>query len=360
MKPLHVLTASQQVAQYLKNEIGKGVWTEFLPGENLLINELQIGRNTIRGALEQLENEGLVVSDGPGKRRRIVGRKKASVQKNLRVRILLYEKQDQGDADISMLLVELREAGFDVEFASKSLHDLGMDVDRVARHVDKNPADAWITSSCSREVNQWFSKQPVPVLAMYGRYTGLEIASAFPTLAYSMIDGVRRMIDLGHKRIVMFVRAERRKPVMGYAERLFVDELEAAGIETSGYHLPDWEESSEGLCQRLDQLFQITPPTAIIFQEVPLAIAARCYLSDRGIVSPRDVSLMVTDYHPCLEWSKPLLAHLEWEYRPVVRRIVRWAQNVARGKEDLQQVGTPSRFIEGGTIGHVPIGRGVG
>jgi len=34
-----------------------------------------------------------------------------------------------------------------------------------------------------------------------------------------------------------------------------------------------------------------------------------------------------------------------------VRRIVRWAENVARGKSDIRQVLTPARFVDGGTVG---------
>jgi hypothetical protein len=37
----------------------------------------------------------------------------------------------------------------------------------------------------------------------------------------------------------------------------------------------------------------------------------------------------------------------------VVRRVVRWADNVARGKEDRRQTLTKMEFIEGGTIGPV-------
>ena len=37
----------------------------------------------------------------------------------------------------------------------------------------------------------------------------------------------------------------------------------------------------------------------------------------------------------------------------MVRRIVRWAANVSRGKHDLRQTLTPAEFVPGGTIGPV-------
>jgi hypothetical protein len=40
--------------------------------------------------------------------------------------------------------------------------------------------------------------------------------------------------------------------------------------------------------------------------------------------------------------------------RPIVRRIVRWADNIAKGKTDLRQSFTKSSFVQGGTIGPAP------
>lgn len=37
--------------------------------------------------------------------------------------------------------------------------------------------------------------------------------------------------------------------------------------------------------------------------------------------------------------------------RPVVRGVVRWANDVARGREERRQVLTEAGFVEGGTIG---------
>jgi len=54
------------------------------------------------------------------------------------------------------------------------------------------------------------------------------------------------------------------------------------------------------------------------------------------------------------EWCKPSIAHIRWDSRTVVRRIVRWANNVARGKEDKRQTETKAEFVAGGTVGPVP------
>lgn len=354
MKNLRIRSASGQLAEHLKEEIRAGIWTERMPGETWLVTNLRVGRDTVRAALAQLEEEGVLVSQGQGKQRRIVMGGGKDTARNIRVRILLYEKQARGDIDNSSLLTQLLEAGFDAAFSAKSLKDLGMDVERVSRYVKQNSADAWVVSAASREVLEWFAGQPVPALAMYGRHYGLPIAAAYPVMISGQTEAVRRLVDLGHKRIVMVTREERRKPYLSRPEQAFIDELEAVGITTGDYNLPDWEESREGLGRLLNELFRISPPTALIFQEAQLFIAARSHLADRGITAPRDVSLVVAESDPSFGWSDPMPSHIHWDYRPVVRRVVRWVKNVAQGKDDRLKSGTESKFVEGGTIGPVP------
>ncbi|MFN7342838.1 MAG: substrate-binding domain-containing protein, partial [bacterium] len=79
---------------------------------------------------------------------------------------------------------------------------------------------------------------------------------------------VRRLINLGHRRIVMMVREERRKPTPGLSERAFIQELESNGIKTGSYNLPDWEDNVDDFHRCLNSLFKHTPPTALILDEM--------------------------------------------------------------------------------------------
>jgi DNA-binding transcriptional regulator YhcF (GntR family) len=175
------------LADYFKEEIRAGRWTDRMPGENWLMKNLQVGRGTVRTALAQLEEEGALVSHGQGKQRRIEMSRKGDTTRKIPVKIFLYEKQARGDIDNTILLAELLEAGIDAGFEGKFLKDLGMDVERVARHVKRNPADAWVVSAASREVLEWFSGQATPAIAMYGRHKELPIAAAYTIMIPGMI-----------------------------------------------------------------------------------------------------------------------------------------------------------------------------
>ncbi|MEJ6702340.1 MAG: substrate-binding domain-containing protein, partial [Akkermansiaceae bacterium] len=231
------------------------------------------------------------------------------------------------------------------------LTTLGMKVSRIRKMVKSTEADAWLVGAGSIEGLKWLSEQPAPAFALFGRMNGLPIAGTKPDKAAPLADAMRQLIDLGHRRISMLTQSTRRLPVPGRFERLFLKELESHGIPTSSYNLPDWDDSTEGLYQALDTLFKTTPPTALILEEAPLLIATQQFLLSRGLRVPQDVSLISTDNDPHFSWCTPSIAHIHWDNRPVVRRVVKWAANISRGKKDISQKLTPAEFIAGGTIG---------
>jgi LacI family transcriptional regulator len=182
-----------------------------------------------------------------------------------------------------------------------------------------------VVVSGSREILKWFSRQPKPAFALFGRRGQVSIAAVGPDKAPHFAAATRRLIELGHRRISLMCRRHRRLPQPGLPEQAFLNELAAHGIPTGTFNLPDWEESKKGFVTLLDSLFGATPPTALIVEETFLFNAAFHYLAKRGLRVPQDVSLVCTDDNPDFAWCEPSVTHIRWDYRPVVRRVVRWA-----------------------------------
>jgi DNA-binding LacI/PurR family transcriptional regulator len=291
-----------------------------------------------------------LVAQGPGRHRRIHLPKKPETT-SLRMGILTGTPESCREGYMIELQHKLNDAGHTVFFAPKYLFDLKMDVKRVAAMVKQTPADVWLVVAGSREVLEWFINQKMTVFALFGRRRELPIASAGPDKIPAMASVARELIRLGHRRIVMLTRLVRRLPEPGAVEQAFLDELAGHGIQPSSYHLPDWEETIEGFNACLEMLFRFTPPTAMIVDEAPFFVAVQQFLVERAIRVPGDVSLVCTDASPDFEWCRPSVAHIRWDSRPLVRRIVRWAANVSRGRKDLQQTFTAAEFVPGGTIG---------
>lgn len=325
-----------------------------MPGRDKLVSELGVSGNTMEAALRQLRKEGLLDSGGAGRKRRIL---LPDIQKprSYRVGLFLFESADAEQYEVVKLGHQLFEAGHSLTIAEKTLLEMRMDVRRIARSVEKSNMDAWVVFSGSWDVLEWFSTQPTPVFALYGRRRGLPIAGIGPDKPSAYAAVTRRLLELGHRRVVLLAHRNRRIPEPGASERAFLDELEAGGITPGQYHLPDWQESPDGLNRQLEALFLSTPPTALILDELRLYLAAQQFLLHRGLRVPQDVSMVCTDSHPNFAWCTPSPSHIHWDPKPVTRRILRWVSHVARGLDDRRQSLINAKFVEGGTIGrHKP------
>ncbi|MCF7676222.1 MAG: substrate-binding domain-containing protein [Akkermansiaceae bacterium] len=358
MTDWHRTTTSKQLADYLCGELTNGRWHGTMPGVIKLAGELGVSRNSVEDALSQLEQNGLLRSQGRGKRRIIVAEGEGSRKRPLRVAFLLYE----ASANEMHYIVELRhlltDEGHYVVVAPRYLVDLQMRVPQVARLVGRIEADVWMVQAGSREVLDWFAAQPTPALAMFGRHGSVPIAGVGPNHMSALLQLTRKLIQLGHRRIVMLTRPERRVPKPGLLERAVLAEMEDQGIPVGPYNLPNWDDTREGLHGCLDKLFQFTPPTALIIDEASIFAASQQHLARQGILAPQHVSLVCCDPDPMFAWFEPPVTHMRWNSRQMLRQIVRWVAGVARGQNTRRQVHTQGELVEGGTIGPVNAARG--
>lgn len=348
---------AEQVADLLRMGIDNGRWQQTMPGRKRLALELRVSHKTIERALCSLETEGLISGQGKGRKRLIVKREENKVRQGLRIAILMDSSRSYEIGNISYIL-ELRhileEAGHTPFFCEKSIKELGMDVERIEDFVTHTETDAWLVIAGSRPVLEWFSKYSTPSFALFGSRRGVPIAATGPDKPPVCVAATRHLIALGHRRITMIVQKQHRSPKPGGSAEAFLKEIKTAGISSGTFNLPDWEESKEGFVALLESLFEHTPPTAIFLDEAFQFNAAVYFLATRGIRIPKDVSLVCMDSDPSFAWCEPSVAHIHWDARPVVRRIARWIDNVARGKEDKRQTLTKAVFVEGGTLGAAP------
>lgn len=352
--PLTLLSRADQVAAHLREEILNRRWKEHMPGVAHLESELGVNHVTINAALKLLEKQGLLASQGRRRRRRIVMDQKSRSKRTLRIRILPYDQGSRYVPDHMAILDELHRAGFEAGLARKSLHQLGMDPARIARYVRGIEADAWVVSAGSAEVLTWFAAQSTPAIALFGAFSGVDIAGAGVVKSPEMRKLVHELVNLGHRRIVNLSRKERVVPEPGLYQRNFLAKMRECGIATGRFNLPVWEPSREGLHECIDKLFEHTPPTAIMVDEPQHLIAVQQHLSSRGILTPRDVSLTCCDPDPSFAWCEQPVTHMSWNLKKVVNRVVRWGKNVSEGKEDRRHRFFNSELVEGATIGPPP------
>jgi DNA-binding LacI/PurR family transcriptional regulator len=347
-----ILSPSDQVQQHLRDLILKGVWRGDLPGTPALSSELGVDRKTIMAALKGLEEAGLVEAQGPGKPRRILltkGQKASS----LRIEILLYEERNRTELLYQKIQSRLQEAGHSVSFSTNTLTGMRMELSRVRRYIEAHPADIWIPLAASQGILEWFSRQDFATLALFGRRRRVNLASVGPGKIEAMEKLTERLIELGHHRIVLLCREERRHPEPGLNERRFLETLDSHGIPAGSYNLPEWTSNAEGLKECLDRLFGVTPPTALIVEEPLFYVAVVQHLATRGLSAPQDISIVCTDDDLVFQACIPPVTCLRWEHDPVIQHVARWVREASRGRIRRECIETPTEIFEGGTMGPV-------
>lgn len=346
-------SVTEQVARTLRDGLRTSRWKHTIPGRNRLATELGVNHKTVQAALNQLERQGLLESQGPGRERKIMDLRGLEPVA-LRIRILAYDKDDLKSPNFLEILHRLRSAGHLANFANKTLIDLGRNVSKVSSFVAKTDADAWIVIAAPRSILNWFSEQPFPAFALFGRVRQVRIASAGPKKDEALLELTDRLFEAGHRRIVMIVREERRSPTPGTLERVILDRLEQLGIRTGPYNLPDWGDDPDSLCRGLDSMFRHTPPTALIIDDPVFFLTVTQHLARMGISAPEKVSLACMDSSSFFEWSRPKVTHVTWNSGAVTNRVVNWTNQISRGKRDRRMTLTRAKLVLGGTIGPVP------
>ncbi len=351
MRPFQPLSAVDQLTKHLRQQILMGELSGNMPGTNALAKALECSPRTVIASIEQLEREGFLLKQGVGRKSLIQLPDSAEEQKSLRIAILLLIPEDIGLSYMGALEDELEKQGHSVNFIGKSLSEMKHDLSKIKRLVATTEADAWIIEGGTGEVIQWFASQHRPAFALFGHQSDFDIAGIGPDKHESMRHMARHLLKIGHTRISCFVRSQWLPLPPTSPIRPFMDELEAAGVVTGTYNLPEWDGSIEGLHQQLDSLFQITPPTALVIDEPPIFLSALHHLARKGVLAPEHVSLICTDRDPYFKLLRPSIAHIDWDSRPWVRRMVQWVRNIAEGKVDKRQSRTNTNFVQGGSIG---------
>ena len=358
MKPFLALSRTDQTTDHLRAKLLAGHWGGKLPGVIRLCTELNVSQATMRAAILRLEAEGVLTPGGHGRSRSVVAAPApGSRRRALRVGVLLHERMVDENPGMQATLAQLQHAveqAGHVYFLSRPCQaSLRHETGRIARYLAEMRADAWVVVAPRRELLEWFAAQPFPAIALGGA-SDVKMAAVGTLTHPARAEAVRRLLDLGHERIVMICLERLRRPEPGIAVRNFTAAVAAHGRRWNySYNVPEWEETPAGFRRLLEGLFSATPPTALLLDETPRATATLSFLAARGLRVPEQVSLFVGQWDSSLAWCDPPLAHVRWEPLPVIRHVVRWLAAVAKGDADREHVTFPAEFVPGGSLGPV-------
>lgn len=357
-------TLVDQTAGHLREKIREGRWGEFLPSERRLSAMLGVSRPTAAAAVARLIGEGLLIHNGA---RRAIGigtpaSRFRGREKSLRMTLLLRWPLENVAPSTQRLVMRalalLKSLGHTADYVAIPAGRKQGGAGHLPKLVRKHVSDAWIVVDGTKETLEWFAVKKIPVFGLGGAATDIPVAKSFPMDSRPMIKTITgRLVALGHRSIVLICFKTAREPAPGRLVAAFREALAEAGIRPGEYNVPDWEESPQGLGALLESLFRLTPPTALICHNPGTTVATYTFLAQRGLRTPRDVSLVsLADKDALAYWASlgVRCAHVETGVTACCDRLRRWTENLTKGREDTRQHYGRARLDEGDTIGPAP------
>ncbi len=355
MPLLRRLTVADQIAAHLRADLQIGRLRGVLPTIREIAEDLGVARRDVTAALRLLGREG-AIAPGASRRSWIVAPTASAALKKKRLKIGILPLDSLASTQASELVYffqlrdEIEALEHTCSYFSPGSRVLGEDPARVRRLVADTAADAWIVCGASRTLLESFLKCSLPIFAWGGDHIELPVAAASMDLSQAITESTLRLIELGHRRIILLCNEALRRARRGILVPTFSRVLQENHIPADGYHIPEWEPTPAGLRTLLEELFRFTPPTAIIASGSRDVMGLLSFLNERRLRMPQDVSLIVRYAFESAEWSNPPLAHFRHRLDLLVRSAVRWVSSIADGTPSQDRFLAPAEFVPTGSI----------
>ena len=330
-----------QTASCLLEAIRRGHWQGQLPGERDLARQFNVGRDTLRLALRELERSGFLEVTQRS-RRRIILNPAAEIRSAETVLGVLSPApvtllNPLSAAILDQIRAYLEKTGGSLEFHSnpsafskrpnRSLSDL----------VSMSRATAWVVFGSKEPMQSWFISRRLPCLILG--------SCSHPKILPSIDQDYRAT---GRHAAALLLRKRHRRIALVITGTEFGGELECEkGIHETIATQPGislrvlrYNGEPDQLRERLARTLRVhEAPTAYAVIGTKAAIAVLTHLLSLGVHVPRDVALLCCDDDPTLAFCNPRVTR----YTLSTAKFIR--ETLAQLRRLLLKRHTPPRTI---------------
>lgn len=302
-----------------------GEWSGGLPGERTLAQTLEVGRDTVRLALQRLENDRVLSPAQAGCKRTVLTIPDRSVNNrvdSLRIGVLSPRTLEQLPQptlfEIDHLRRALGQSGGSVDLFSPSWFDQKDPTKHLARLVADEPCSAWILFRTSEQIQRWFAKSGVPCLIRGYPYT----ADLLPHLDVDWEATARhasgRLWRQGHRRVGIMIPP-------GHLRGVEAAVRGAGNLREADFSLIEIPENGTvaGVSRALARALQMKDaPTALITPRSRQAVTALTWLVSQGIRVPSDFGIISLAHEPFMDYLVPELSGYQVDPETVSKLLI--------------------------------------
>jgi DNA-binding LacI/PurR family transcriptional regulator len=192
---------------------------------------------------------------------------------------------------------------------------------------------------------EWATRRGVPMLFLGGDTAGFPVPKVAVSSARMAGEAMDRLIALGHRRIVLPLCDRSHEFKVGLREVTRRAVERAGDSYVAGYHNPESDYNAPDVMRRiLANVFSRRTPTALILLDWKETVAVSCFLTERGLRVPRDVSLVMLSDSVTAEWFHPKLCRFRYPQRRMLSEMVKWLED----KPGSAKASTLSGIFESG------------
>lgn len=328
-------------AQFLRKLIEQGEWREFLPSERTLCTRLAISRPTLRTALAQLEEEG-VLSPVKDKRRPLPDVPPPPKRSPTTTSIALLSPVPlHAMPPFVLLWVDQLRSQLGIEGISLQVH-----VGR-AEFAKKSPLRALETLTATFPDTTWILYQSTEAMQRWFAKTGhrcVVVGSLPPDIALPSVDrdyraacrhAVGLMASRGHRVIGLLIQTPQLGGDIASREG-FDDGLRQLGAGRIRGQVWQHEGSAKSIAATLQSMLSARhTPSALLVARSAFALTSTSWLLAQGQGIPTDMSIVCRDDDAFLDHTVPRITRYTVDPTHFAKQVFRLIKN-PRATECIQ------------------------
>ncbi|MBB5351494.1 LacI family transcriptional regulator [Haloferula luteola] len=315
---------SEQAARCIRERIANGEWQSQLPSESALCRTFQVSRVTLRRALQELLDEGILLEGGRGIRHRIatdfVEARRSTTGRVVRV-LAPFSSWKMGaisHAILEGLSQRVATRDFRVEFESRpQLFESHRP--KELEHLVQLPETAgWVLFFSTAPMQEWFAQRKTPCILAGRRHQDLGLSCVYPDIEAVARHAAGLLVSRGHRRIAHLMA---RHTSLGdrLAGAVFGATARELGAEVQ---LVEYDDNPHSICRMVSSVIASRPSPTVCYLTCPEdGVTALCHAMGAGITVPGQMEFLIGWDDPILEATVPSLAHYRFDGQKMGKQI---------------------------------------